>query len=63
MRDVCRKPHLVPGHLLVGAGDRDLAAFDNDIVLGGLELMRDDLLDLGFDFFECLEDSGHAHRS
>ena len=32
MRDIGRQPDFVPSHRLIGAGDFNLAAFDDDII-------------------------------
>ena len=47
---------------LVGAGDLELAVLDDDVVLGRFELMRGDLLGLGFDLLHRLDDGGAADR-
>ena len=52
--------HLEPGQTLVGARDLQLAALDDDVALVGLHQMRRDLLGLGLDLVERLDDRRHA---
>ena len=47
---------------LVGAGDFEFAVLDDDVVLGRFQLMRGDLLGLGFHLLHRLDDGGDADR-
>ncbi len=48
---------------LVGALHGELAVLELDVALGGFEHMAGDLLGLGLDLVERLEDRGHADRA
>ena len=63
VRGVGGKRHLEPRHVLVGAGDLQRAVLDDDVALVGLHQMRGDLLGLGLDLVERLDDRRHADRA
>ncbi len=60
MRGVGGERHLEPRHGLVGAGDLQLAVLDDDVALVGFHQVGGDLLRLGLDLVERLDDRRHA---
>ncbi len=56
------KRHLEPRYRLVGAGDLELAVLDDDVALIRLHQVGGDLLRLGLDLVERLDDGRHADR-
>ena len=63
MRDVGVERDVAPGGRLVGAGDGELAVLELDVAFGGLEHVGGDLLGLGLDLVERLDDRRHADRA
>ena len=63
MRDIGVERDVAPGRRLVGAGDGEFAVLELDVAFGGFEQMRGDLLGLGLDLVERLDDRRHADRA
>ena len=58
--DVGVERHVAPGGRLVGAGDAEFSVLELDVALGGFEHVGGDLLRLGLDLVERLDDRRHA---
>ena len=63
VRDVGVERHVAPGGRLVGAGDGELAVLELDVAFRGFEHVGRDLLGLGLDLVERLDDRRHADRA
>ena len=63
MRDIGVERDVAPGRRLVGAGDGELAVLELDVAFGGFQHEGGDLLGLGLDLVERLDDRRHADRA